>query len=181
MKSDINLVPTTSKVKRTYGRIFVFSAAVFGVIFVIALLLIAYSFILKTRVKGLEQQEALLKGNISQYAIQKERLLVTAERLGMIRKIISTRKKLDLKVASILSFVPNEFGIEAINADKDVISLKLASPSLREFDALIEEKIPSLAKDKALGLKKINIASFAEKGNNYVLSLDFDFGTKTKK
>ncbi len=181
MKNDINLTPARSTIKRAYSRLFISSAIIFGGIFAVSLILIVYSFALKTRIKSLEQQAGALRSNISQHAVAKERLLVTAERLGIIRKVISSRKQLDIKVTSILSFIPASFGVETINADKDLISFRLASDNLQEFDRLLEEKVPSLTREKSLGLKKINITSFSEKGNNYVLSLDFNFGLTAKK
>lgn len=180
MKTDINLAGQTRLEKKVSGRLFILSLVLFVVFFSLAAVLITYSLILKTKASSLEQEATSLRSKISSFSKQKETLLIISERLGAIRKVMTSRKKIDNRVSQVVSVVPNSFGLESIKADDKLISITLSSPKLSDFDSFLEGKITSFLKDKTLNIAKINVSSFSQQKSQYILALDFYF-TDTKK
>ncbi len=175
MKTDINLAQKTKAEKKFLGGLLIFSLSVFVSSFLVAALLVFYSLILKSSQANLEQESSSLRGKISALSKEKETLLITSERLSTLRKIIASRKNLDVRASSIVSLIPDDFGIDAIKGDSKLISLTLSSPNLSDFDSLLEEKITDFTKDKNLKIVRINVGSFNQKSSQYSLSLDFYF------
>ncbi|MEK7188232.1 MAG: hypothetical protein AAB685_00075, partial [Patescibacteria group bacterium] len=117
---------------------------------------------------------------IAGYGEVKQKILIVSERVDSARNIISKRNSLDTRTSKVLATISDIFSIGAIKAESDVITVDLRSSSLLAFDDLLETRLPALAKDKNLGLKKIESPSFTRSGN-YELTLAFHFSEAAKK
>jgi len=174
MKTDLNLA-TEKKQKTDFRTISLFSFIIFLIFFSLAAGLIVYSVILNVRAKSLFQEVASLSQELSPFSKKKGNLLLVNERLNSIKKVLSSRSKIDAEVQSVLSIIPQNFTVETINTDKDKISVRISSTNLASIDSFLEEDIPRAARDDTLGVKVIEIESFLQDESGYLLSLNFLF------
>jgi hypothetical protein len=180
MKKDINLAAKTQVQKKVLGRLVIISIGLFSVFFAISAILLFYSLILKGRASGLEEEVASTRSKISSYSKQKETLLVISERLTSIQKVLSSRKNIDARVGTIVSFIPDRFNIDSMRADEEVVTIALMSPSLRDYESFLETEVSAISKDKDLGVKSIEVGGFSQRTGGYILSLNFYFINKTQ-
>lgn len=179
MNNDINLT-TQRKQRPSYSKVFLASSLLFGAIFVLALILTLYSFFLKAKEGSLSKDITGARNRIANHALKKQKILVISERVDSARNIISKRNSLETRTLQILTTIPDIFSTDAIKAENDVITVKLESPNLLAFDDLLETRLPALAKDESLNLKRIESSSFTRSGN-YELTLAFYFSEAAKK
>ncbi len=173
MKDDINLVAVGRK--KSKDRVFAISLGVFLVAFIAAVAVLLYSLVVSGKASTLGAQAEDLRGRISALSTQKQKILTVNERLATSRKILLTRKKIDQRVSSILDTIPDQISIDRVVADDKGITVGLLSANLADLDSLLDNNIPTLGKDKTLGLTKINLASFVRQDNGYLLSIEFIF------
>ena len=166
MKTNINLIGQTRAQKKRLNIFFIASLSVFLIIFIISLFFLVYSLMLKARAQGL---------------LKKEKLLIVGERLGNLRKVISSRGNIDTRAETILSVIPSDFNIEALMADSKVVTIKISSPDLTSFDTLLEERIPNFTKNNSLKIARVNVDYFSQKKDDYSLSLSFHFAPQKLK
>ena len=76
-----------------------------------------------------------------------------------------------------MNSIPASFPVEGIQADEKSFTIRISSTSLSCFDSFIAG-LPNLAKTKTLGINKIEIGSFAERGNNYLLTFNVFYKQK---
>lgn len=179
MKEDINFITPAKKQQKQYASLFLMvSGSFFGVVFVIALALVVYSFILKSQATAIDKRVAALRTNIGSFGEQKNMLAFTTQRLSTIRQIIATRNKLDERITAIMDKVPQNLSVDGLTADKDIITIRLSSTNLSNFDDFLEVQLPLITKDTKLGIKRVDISSFSQRGNEYLLTIDFYFTIK---
>ncbi|KKQ96893.1 MAG: hypothetical protein A3C27_00520 [Candidatus Levybacteria bacterium RIFCSPHIGHO2_02_FULL_39_36] len=181
MKTNINLIGQTRAQKKRLNIFFIASLSVFLIIFIISLFFLVYSLMLKARAQGLLKKENSLRSQITVYSAQKEKLLIVGERLGNLRKVISSRGNIDTRAETILSVIPSDFNIEALMADSKVVTIKISSPDLTSFDTLLEERIPNFTKNNSLKIARVNVDYFSQKKDDYSLSLSFHFAPQKLK
>lgn len=174
MNNDINLITQRDQQRHVYNKIFLATFLLFGVIFTLALIIILYSFFLKAKERNLSKNIASSRARMVDYGEIKQKILIVSERVESAKKIISKRNSLETKTLQILSVIPDIFSIDTIQAENDVITIKLGSSDLLAFDDLLETDLSAFAKDENLNLKKIESSSFTRSGN-YQLTLDFYF------
>lgn len=174
MKTDINLSAKTGLKQKT-NKLLLASIIIFAFFFSIAVGLMTYSLILKSQATSLIRKTGDLRGQIASHASQKEKLVIVKERIEAIKKIMGARKNIDTNIALVVSYIPENLGIDSIKADDKEVSLRLSSSSLADFDVLLEEKIPVISGDKKSKITKIELSSFTQKGEGYAISLNFSF------
>lgn len=179
MNNDINLI-TQKEQRPAYSKVFLASSILFGTIFMLALIITLYSFSLKAKAGSLSEDVSRARNRVANYALRKQKILVVTERIDSARSIISKRNNLERRASQILAAIPDSFSIDTMKAGDDVITVRLGSSSLLAFDDLLETRLISLARDKDLGLKKIESPSFIKSGN-YELTLSFYFSETAKK
>ncbi|OGH12284.1 MAG: hypothetical protein A2776_01040 [Candidatus Levybacteria bacterium RIFCSPHIGHO2_01_FULL_40_10] len=180
MNEDINLALKTGKQKNKTGLILAISFGLFFIIFIASAILIFYSLILKSKLSEITQKREDFKSKISALAVKKEKLIFTTDRLNTIQKVISSRNKIDQRLGQVITSIPASFPIEGIQATDNSLSLKISAPALSEFDKLFEKDLPDLAKNKAFGITRIEIASFSLQGASYLLSLNIHYGSQVR-
>ena len=174
MNNDINLINQREQQADIYKRMFLATALLFGVIFALALILTLYSLFLKAREASLSEDVVSARTRIAGYGEVKQKILIVSERVDSARNIISKRNSLETKTSQILAKIPDIFSVDAIKAESDVVTVELGSSNLLAFDDLLETRLPALAKDESLNLKRIESSSFTRSGN-YQLTLAFYF------
>lgn len=175
MKTGINLITKRRHdSKKIDNRIFTGSVVLFSVCFLVGLAIIIYVLILKSTYSNVITEENGVKAKLSSLSVKKERSLLIKDRLMGIQKILSIRKKLSNQVAMILAEIPPDFGMESINANEKLISIRLGAQNLSEVDLLFEERLKKAAKAME-GLIRIDIKSFSQSGDKYVFTLDFHY------
>jgi hypothetical protein len=182
MKNDINsdsiginLITQREKNRSSYSKIFLIAAAGFGIIFAFAILLTFYSFFLKAKADSLAKDVAAARNETLGYALRKQKILFTSERVDAVRSIISKRNNLEEITSQVLSAIPDNFNIESVAAQDNVVSVRLASSSLLAFDDFLESRLQAFAKNKDLRLKKIESSSFVRDSGSYILAISFYF------
>ena len=174
MKTDVNLA-TEKKQKTDFHKISLLSFIIFSIFFALAVALIAYSIILNAKSTNLSKEVASISQELSPFSKEKGNLLLISERLNSIKKVLSNRSKIDVKMQSVLSIIPQSFTVTTINIDRGKISVGISSTSLASLDSFLEEDIPRATKDNKLGLKVIEIESFLQERTEYLLSINFLF------
>ena len=174
MNNDINLITQREQQRDIYSKMFLATALLFGVIFVLALILTLYSLFLKAEEASLSEDVVSARTRIAGYGEVKQKILIVSERVDSARNIISKRNSLETRTSQILATIPDIFSVDAIKAESDVITVELGSLSLLAFDDLLETRLPALTKDESLNLKRIESSSFTRAGN-YQLTLAFYF------
>ncbi|HVZ11775.1 MAG TPA: hypothetical protein VG965_01975 [Patescibacteria group bacterium] len=157
------------------------SLIIFGVVFVIATVLVIYSFLLSSQYDSLVSQETSVRAQISTVSAKRDKITIIHERLAAIRSIIAKRSSLSATVFNILSIIPDDFSLDGITADDNQVSITVTSNSLAEFADFLEQKIPSFAAKDKTGVKTVQVRAFSQSKNGYSLGLDFLMNGGTAK
>ncbi len=174
MKEDeINLAGTPAT-KKTYKVFLTPSFLIFIIVFIVGILILSFSFILKVNLSSLASDGRRLQGQIAQQELKKDKILIISERLSAARKILASRNHLDLVISSIMAEIPNNFSIEGVDGNDQQISLSISSDTLSDFASFLSEKIPNITQNKALEISKVTANSFGQIKSGYLLSLTFD-------
>ncbi len=176
MKDDINLLGTHEKkpVKKQ-NYFLIISAGFFGLMFLISIFVLALSFIEKNRLSDVNTSVNNLQAKIDVLSSEKNKLLTIENRLGSIKRIMSSRKPIDTKMQAIVSFIPASFNVNEFSASDIKLSITMTSSSLADFDNFLEVKIPQLTKNKALGINHIDMSSFSTDESLYSMTATFYF------
>ena len=180
MKNDINLITQREKPRRTYDKVFLATFFLFGLVFLLALLLIICSLALKAQAGSLSRSVGEARNRIASMAAVKQKALIVSERLSTARNIISKRNNLETRTSQILALLPDNFNISSIVGEKDVVTVTVGSSDLITFDKLFEVNLNAIARDKNLGLKKIESLGFTRSGSAYELAIGFYFSEAKK-
>ncbi len=178
MKEDINLLPRHKDTKKGMNFLLMGSFALFILLFFTAASLVFYTYALSSTSSTLTADIESLNAKISSVSAAKNKLLVASERLLAIQKITLSRQTIDRNLNTSLSIIPTSFSVDEISAKDDFVSLNVSSPDLASFNTLIEQDLPALAKDKKIGVSKIDISSFSQRNQTYLLALNFYYKAK---
>lgn len=172
MKDDINLVSggkVEEKIKRSQDPLIIF----FGVVFLVAIILIASSFILSAVLSSQNTKIADLKSNISQSA-KKQKIAIVSDRLSQIRTILSQRSKVSPTASKIVAEIPASFTINNLSADSQKIQISITSDKLSDYVSFLQGTLPAFLKKNQILLSSVNIDSFTLQENGYEMSLVFN-------
>ena len=173
MKEDeINLAGTPAT-KKTYKVFLTPSFLIFIIVFIVGILILSFSFILKVNLSSLASDGRRLQGQIAQQELKKDKILIISERLSAARKILATRNHFDLVVSSIIQAIPDNFSIEGVDGNDRQVSVSISSDTLSGFANFLSERIPSITQRKELGISIVTADSFTQTKSGYLLSLTF--------
>ena len=173
MKEDeINLAASPTA-KKTYKVFLTPSFLIFIIVFIVGILIVSYSFILKVNLSSLASSGRRLQGQIAQQESKKDKILIISERLASARKILASRSHLDLVVSSIIQAIPDNFSLETVDGNDQQVSVSISSDTLLDFANLLSEKIPDITQNKTLAISKVTADSFTQSQGEYLLSLTF--------
>lgn len=181
MKQDINLIDIKNRPKPfKQDTLLVFSVGAFAVIFVISVFALLLVFLQKSQISALNKDIDSISSKINSLSSRKGKIVTITNRLTTIKSIVSTRKAVEAKVDTIISNIPQEFVINNFKASDSQVSFSLSSPSLVNFDDLLEVRIPQITKNKTLAINHVDIGSFVLTGEEYSLNLEFYFAQSNK-
>ena len=173
MKEDEINLARQDEAKKTYRVFLTPTFLIFIIVFIVGILILSYTFILKVNLSSLAFDGRRLQAQIAQQEQKKVKILIISERLASARKILASRNHLDLVVSSIIQAIPDNFLIEGVDGNDQQISLSVSADTLSDFASLLSDRIPTLTQNKALGISKITADSFAQSKSGYLLSLTF--------
>ena len=173
MRKGINLTSKQKKANGLLRSVFYGSSAFFVVAVIIAIVLIAYRLFLSVSLSETVKKEEEVNAQLLQLQTKKDKFLETHSRLKDIRKILSKRSTITLKVADLTQVVPEDASILSINGSDEEISLSVQSENLESLNDLIEQKINQVASDKKKGIKKIEMNSFRLNPKTLLYKVDF--------
>ena len=173
MRKGINLTSEQKKANGLLRSVFYGSSAFFVVAVIIAIVLIAYRLFLSVSLSETVKKEEEVNAQLLQLQTKKDKFLETHSRLKDIRKILSKRSTITLKVADLTQVVPEDASILSINGSDEEISLSVQSENLESLNDLIEQKINQVASDKKKGIKKIEMNSFRLNPKTLLYKVDF--------
>ena len=174
MRKGINLTSEQKKANGLLKRIFYASSAFFVITVIVAIVLIAYRLFLSVALSEVTKKEEATSAQIMQFQTKRDKFLETRSRLKDIRKILSKRSTITLKIADLTQIVPEDASLVSINGSNDEISLSVSSSSLTTLNDLIEQKVIQAASDKKRGIKKIEMKSFRLNPKTLLYQVDFD-------
>lgn len=173
MKEDEINLARAEETKKTYKVFLSPSFFIFVIVFIVAILILSYSFILKVNLSSLASDGRRLQGQIASQESKKDKILIISERLSAARKILATRSHLDLVVSSLIQEIPDDFALDVVGGNDQQISLSISADKLSDFASLLSEKIPRITQNKTLGISKVTANSFGQTQSGYLLSLTF--------
>lgn len=178
MKNEINLLSKVQQTKKRIRKLFIVSIAIFGATFVAAVSVLIYSFIVNSDLSTVNSKITDVQGKIASMSKQKEAALRIRERLSNIQKILSTRTNLTVKANDVLGIFPQDITVDEFKVAQDTVSIRVESPSLVDIDNVMNNKILKYATKNKLGPRKVDLTSFSNNKNNYVVSFDFYYTVK---
>lgn len=173
MSSDINLIKQTTRQRKNIGKIMLALYVIFGLVFLGGLAVVLYSFSLEARLNELDDQKTQLTSQINTFQEQRDSLLILGERLSSIQTVIANRGELDARLNNILGIVPSSILVESIAVNADGVYMRLESNDLAALDSFLEADIPAFTAQDDNKVKLIEIGSFSQLSQGYVVSLDF--------
>ncbi len=177
MKKGINLSLGRKRVDTLLRKVFVGSVAVFCLVFVVAIVLIAYRLILKTTFDGLDLKEQELNSQLLALTDKRDKLLETKSRITEIKKVLSSRAPVTTRMQTISEVVPIGASVNGLSGADDEMEISLESENLSSLNELIEQKITEIAQDQKKGIKKVELRSFGlnPKTSLYLVALGITF------
>jgi len=172
-EESINLTSIKKEEQTLLNNFFYISLGSFIFMFFIAVLLIAYSLILRAKIASLTSHEHDLGSQLSARANKVGQIALVNERATSIKNVLNNRDKLSGVVDALLSSIPTAFSIDKIAADDKLVSIEMVSEKLSDFDSFLESTVPAIAKKKDIGASSININSFGQDGDGYSLTINF--------
>src|SRR5438552_3998569 len=138
MRTDINLAIRKQIVKKSIRKVFLISFLIFITVFLLSALAIAYNFTLTNKLTQLSQPEMQMKNKINEFSAKKDNFIIVQDRLSSITQIINSRKNIDKKISSVLSYFPDSVTIKNINVSNDGASITIISSDLSAVDQLLD-------------------------------------------
>lgn len=178
MKNEINLLSRVQATKKRIRKLFIVSVAVFSICMLSSAIILGYSFVLNSNLASLNSKITDMQGKIVSLSKQKEAALRIRERLSSIQKLLIARKDLGLKADDVLSVFPDSVGVDEFKVTDDIVSIKVHSANLSDFDSLVSGKISGFAKANKLGIKKVDVLNFSSDKNGYLMAFDFYYKVK---
>ena len=181
MNSEINLISRNQKQKRQIRRLFFISILCFGLIAAFSTGILVYNLTLKANASAIDSQILEYKSKNASLSKQKEQALALRDRLSNIQKLLTSKKKVVEKLLAVLDEFPESIGIKEMKADDDVISIRVSSFLLSDFEPFVGDKIIEFGKSNKVGIKRIDLSGFSASSKGYELSLDYYFSIKKKE
>lgn len=181
MNTEINLISKSQKQKRQIKRIFLISILCFAFFAVFSVGLLVYGFSLNSKISEIDSQILNYKSKNASLSKQKEQAIVLRDRITNIQKLVASRKKVVEKFLAVLGDFSENIGIREINASDDLISIRVFSPVLSDFEPFVGERIVEFGKTNEVGVKRIDLSGFNTTSKGYDLSLDYYFSIKKKQ
>ncbi|PIT89380.1 MAG: hypothetical protein COU27_00595 [Candidatus Levybacteria bacterium CG10_big_fil_rev_8_21_14_0_10_36_7] len=175
MKEEINLVTNAHVESKNVRRLFLSSVVVFGLAFFAAVVLVGYVFLLKSNFSSLDEKEQNTKTQISALSDKKNKFLITKDRLLSINALLRLRKNFEEKLEPIISLIPQELTITGLSVTDERVQVTLVTDDIFALDSFLEEKLNFSDQDIPKGVRKIDLASFSENTDGYLISLNFYF------
>lgn len=175
MKAQINLA-TPITINRNKRYFFLISLGVFGLCFVLAMILLSYSLVLNNSYTALTNKEASLKAQLAQVGQKKVEYLTVKERLSSIQKILNLRQNLNTNLVDVVNIFPDSVTISTLNVTPTSVVLTANSSNLGALNSIMETVIPKFEKENK-NLKTVQMSSFNQDPNTlaYSVSLQFTF------
>lgn len=161
MPEGINLAEKQTTTNKKSNPFALASLVVVGIIILVAGVLFAYTLFLKSTLSYLITQEDQQIQKLTALTPEKTKILTIQERLSAIQRILTNRQNMSTNFQAIAQTIPGGIQISDIASTEKGITIKVASTSLDLLNAFLEEKLPEILKDKAVKVKKIDIANFS--------------------
>lgn len=174
MKRTINLTLGRKRVDNALKKIFYATVVVFSISVVVSLGLITYRLILKGTYDALESREQEFNSQLLAQQEKKDKLLEIKSRISEIRKILSNRAPMTVRLDTLSSIVPPTSQVNSLAGDDVDVQMTIESEDLSSLSELLEQKIAELASDKKKGIKRIEMRSFGL--NPKTLKYNISFG-----
>lgn len=177
MKKGINLSLGRKRVDNVLKKVFYVSVGAFCLAVVISLGLIAYRLILKSSYDSLDQKEQQLNVQLLELQDKRDKLTETKSRIVEIKQVIAKRAPVTGRIQTLSDLVPVGSTVTTINGSDVDMKLSLESDSLSSLNELIEKRIEEAAREKAKGIKRVDMNSFGlnPKTLQYSVSLGITF------
>lgn len=175
MKSQINLASRFNHEKRKLNKFTITAIVTVGVVFIAALVLLAYSLSLNSEMAVLDVEYQQLTNAMRQMSSQKGKALVLGERITAINQVLFERIDFNTTLQKITADLPTSLRIATLDATKDRITMKVVTANLSDINSLFQEKIDKVIKDPAVKFKRVLLDSFGidTNGQEYYASLNF--------
>lgn len=160
MKSSINLVSKRTRPSVFHKRFLIVSVTLFSIVFLVSAGLIAYRLLLQTQLSDLKSEEASLIAVVNQNPEKKVKFLTIRERLAEIQSIISERKNLNTRIASVGNTLPVDVEVSLIEGDETTVKVRVTADDLVSLNNLIEQRIEEYATEQNKIVKRIEMTSF---------------------
>lgn len=178
MRNEINLLSKVQQTKKRIRKLFIVSVVISGITFFSAVVVLVYALIVNANLSAVNTKISDLQGKITSLSKQKETALRIRERLSNIQKILSTRKNLSIKATDVLGIFPPNITVDEFKVTQDLVSIRVESPNLGDIDDIIVNKINDSSRMSKLGLRKVDLKTFSNDKNNYVVAFDFYYTLK---
>lgn len=177
MRRSINLLSGKKQVDSIFKKILYGSVALFSVVVLVSLGLIAYRLVLRSTYTDLENREIAVDTQFASLKAKKDKLVETKTRLTDIKKIIAARAPVTTRINALSEVVPPASTITALSGDNEEMQIIIETDDLASLNELIELKAEELAKDKKRGIKRIELRTFEINPHNlrYTISFGIEF------
>jgi len=159
MKKEINLTLGRKADNKLVRRLLMGSSIAFSIVVIITIGILAFRLFLSTQLANATSDEEVLIAQLDAVREQRDKLVITKERLVDAQKIISRRQDITSKFGMVENIVPSQASLETFSGTEEEVEVRIESESLEALSELINERIATLANEQK-GVQKIEMKSF---------------------
>ncbi len=173
MNEDINLISNKRKEALRRERSIKISqrAAIFSLIFVIALSASLFFIIQNTQLGGLSQKEKNDTQTLSFLQQKILKLFYIDERLKGVESLIKSRSSLENTISQIIQGMPSNATVDSFGLNKQNLSITISASSLTPLNQFLNFLMDKAAKKEVVSKITISSITVDPKYQKYVLSV----------
>jgi len=184
MNTGINLVTHHQPIVHKHLRkVIIVSVLIFIFVFLLTVTSILYTVFLNRQYDQLVIQEEEVTAQIETLGLKRQKVIMLTQRLSAIERLLSTRRTLDQRFATIADTLTN-FSISDISVTDTKINLSLSSSNLAAYNTLFDNlsDMNTVATYSALSKEIVDVTiqdfGYANNSNLYESQLELEYKKK---
>lgn len=161
MKKIINLSTVKKDSDKIFKKIFYVSVGIFSLTIILSFALVLGKLNLTRIYNQLQETEDGVNTQLLLLQEKKFKYEEVKARLSSIKKILSQRSPILIRVKSISDILPTDSNVNSTSGNDKKVQISLNSSSLKSLNDLIEKRLVEFAKDNKKGISRVEMTALS--------------------